>query len=258
MARRQSINFGEVRLVGNTVKVGTPSVAVLLRDATGDVLLSRAVAASKPTDGDDGYSAGSIFMATDTGDVYFNVGSRTTADFDVVSVGGATSAALGTSSVVSSRIADDAVTSAKIATGAVVAGLIGTAAVTSAKLATGAVVAGAIGTGAVTSAKLGALSVVASKIASSAVTATKYADASIIASKLKYAAVAVTVSSGATSGTAATSSGAVIIGFYPSITTAATFTLKSVAKAAATTAKVVLMAGTNKDKVFTVMTVKAA
>lgn len=76
----------EITLKGTgPIKIGTPHARVLIRDELGRPLM--AVGATAPTDNDNGYAAGCIFVkkgnATGaTGRVYINKGSYENCDFD--------------------------------------------------------------------------------------------------------------------------------------------------------------------------------
>lgn len=78
------------KLAGESHKIGTPSVKVLEYDSDNNVL--RATGVTVPTDADEGYAKGCIFIQTDGGvsdSIYINVGSATSANFDKVPPTGA-------------------------------------------------------------------------------------------------------------------------------------------------------------------------
>ena len=79
-------NFEEISLKGGApTKLGTPDVKVLIRDDLGwPILVS---GATKPTDNDNGYAPGCIFIKTShtsgaTGNVHVNVGTYSDCNFD--------------------------------------------------------------------------------------------------------------------------------------------------------------------------------
>ena len=86
---------------------------------------------------------------------------------------------LGTGSIASAKIADDAVTSAKIADGAVVNARLGDDSVTSAKIDAGAVDATALASNAVTTAKINAGAVTNAKLGDDSITAAKIDDGAV-------------------------------------------------------------------------------
>ena len=81
-------NLNVLQLDGSTETVGTPSVSVRRRDASGNV--SEAQGATLPTDGDAGYAKGAKFVVTGGAigtTQYINEGSSTSADFNALSSG---------------------------------------------------------------------------------------------------------------------------------------------------------------------------
>ena len=80
--------YEEITLKGAApIKVGTPDVRVLIRDDLGHPLLVSG--ATKPTDNDNGYAPGCVFIKTShtsgaTGNVHVNVGTYENCDFDNV------------------------------------------------------------------------------------------------------------------------------------------------------------------------------
>lgn len=85
-------NLDSLLLEGDSEVVGTPTVSILLRDVSNDVLMSSGV--TVPTDADSGYSAGSFFVKTDGGvgsTWYVNEGSNTSSDFNAITASGGTS-----------------------------------------------------------------------------------------------------------------------------------------------------------------------
>lgn len=82
-----TIKAGVLQLNGRSYKVGaTTTVKVLVKDSAGMVLHSTGV--TVPTDGEAGYSKGSLFVDTDvaagTTGLYVNVGTTAACNFDAV------------------------------------------------------------------------------------------------------------------------------------------------------------------------------
>lgn len=81
-------NFEEITLKGGApTKLGTPDVRVLVRDERGRPVLCRGE--TKPTDNDNGYAPGCIFIktgysATSTGMVHVKIGTYADCNFDPV------------------------------------------------------------------------------------------------------------------------------------------------------------------------------
>jgi len=75
-------NFGMIELLGIDRKIGTPTVTILMVDHLGDVFFCKGT--TKPTDNDNGYARGCIFIDTDDGKIYSNRGDRDNCDFDQV------------------------------------------------------------------------------------------------------------------------------------------------------------------------------
>lgn len=84
MSRHNKITFSELVHDNVAVKIGTPSVYVILRNQLGRVLMC--YGSTKPTDNDNGYATGCFFMDTDDGAWYINHGDHDNCDFDVVTV----------------------------------------------------------------------------------------------------------------------------------------------------------------------------
>jgi hypothetical protein len=78
---------GVLKLRGRTYAPGTTSVRVLITDGSDKVLL--ATGTTVPSDGENGYAKGCLFIDTDVGagttGLYVNVGTTTSANFDAVS-----------------------------------------------------------------------------------------------------------------------------------------------------------------------------
>lgn len=100
-----------------------------------------------------------------------------------------TSDLLGSSCVITGKIASNAVTNGKLATGAVSTDKLADDSVTAAKIADGAVGSAALESGSVIADKLGAASVTAAKIGASAVETAKIADAAVTTAKIADSAI---------------------------------------------------------------------
>lgn len=84
MARHQKRTFGEVTIAGANVKIGAVTTSALLRNNEDKIALC--TGATKPTDAGAGYASGCMFIKSD-GTVYFNVGTKTSCNFDLGAVG---------------------------------------------------------------------------------------------------------------------------------------------------------------------------
>ena len=91
MARHQKRTFGEVTIAGANAKIGAVTTAVLLRNAENKIAVCSG--ATKPTDAGAGYAAGCMFVKSD-GTVYFNAGTKTSCDFNLMSTNSFTAADL--------------------------------------------------------------------------------------------------------------------------------------------------------------------
>ena len=83
MADQVSANIGQIELLGISKKIGTPAyIIVLMVDDLGDVTWCKGP--TKPTDNDNGFATGCLFIDTDDGKVYSNRGDRDNCNFDQV------------------------------------------------------------------------------------------------------------------------------------------------------------------------------
>jgi hypothetical protein len=121
MAKREQLSVGELTMCGIYQKVGTHSVYVLVRDASGHVFICAAAGANLPHDGDAGFAVGCIFVNLTAGTIYLNAGTVLAANFDllgtVVGAGSITDAELAANSVITAKILAANVTLAKLAAG---------------------------------------------------------------------------------------------------------------------------------------------
>lgn len=84
-AKEYSTAFDVVKFDGTTETVGTPSITVLAVDSSNNVLLGRG--ATVPTDNDNGYAVGCLFIDTTGGvaiTLYVNEGDADNCDFNAV------------------------------------------------------------------------------------------------------------------------------------------------------------------------------
>ena len=83
MADQVVANIGMIELLGIDQKIGTPtSVTVLMVDDKGMVFFCKGT--TKPTDNDNGFATGCLFIDTDDGKVYSNRGDSDNCNFDQV------------------------------------------------------------------------------------------------------------------------------------------------------------------------------
>ena len=116
MSRKEFFSVGELTEVGIDQKVGTHTVTVKERNVLGYV--SKCEGADVPHDADAGFAAGCQFTLTSAGTIYLNVGSATSANFDLLGAavpgGSISDAELASNSVIAAKIAAGAVTPVKM------------------------------------------------------------------------------------------------------------------------------------------------
>lgn len=85
-SRDVSIDKGVLTLKGRLITPGTTQVLVLIKDRDAKVLLATGI--TVPSDAETGYAKGALFIDTNvaggTSGLYVNVGTTTSADFDLV------------------------------------------------------------------------------------------------------------------------------------------------------------------------------
>ena len=88
MGRREQFSVGELTLTGNTQNVGSQTITILQKDASGKILFCTGT--TVPTDATAGYAKGCIFIDTDvtTGStgLYENIGTTASCNFDALGV----------------------------------------------------------------------------------------------------------------------------------------------------------------------------